>query len=260
MYSVSRESQTIPEHHMKRSIRSVAALVMLGMLMFVTSYGWSQDKASEKIYIVQSGDFLVKIAIRLGNPNYWEAIYQANRDKIDDPDLIFIGQKLVIPDSLTTKKEFLVERTIEQKSKATKTDSIDQMEAFRKAFEKVLAEQRAEARPQPEPPRVANYNGLEINGLVINETRSKVGDQFFNIFYQHWDAPRNAPNFMLKITERPMPSMGTLVTVFIDNTPVFRSKLQPRRSVIEEQAFQAVAISYQTLAQRIETANQLTVY
>ncbi len=49
-------------------------------------------------YTVKSGDCLWKIAVKYyGKSNMWPLIYTANKDKIKDPDLIFPGQKLVIP-------------------------------------------------------------------------------------------------------------------------------------------------------------------
>ena len=49
-------------------------------------------------YTVQSGDCLYKIAQRmLGDGNRWNEIYQANKKKISDPSLIYIGQVFVIP-------------------------------------------------------------------------------------------------------------------------------------------------------------------
>ena len=49
-------------------------------------------------YTVQSGDNLSKIAKHVyGDPNKWHAIYDANRDKIKNPDLIQPGQVLTLP-------------------------------------------------------------------------------------------------------------------------------------------------------------------
>lgn len=51
-----------------------------------------------RTYTVVSGDSLSKIAQReLGDASKWKAIYEANRDKIDDPDLIHPGQVLTLP-------------------------------------------------------------------------------------------------------------------------------------------------------------------
>lgn len=48
-------------------------------------------------YEVQAGDTLSKIAHHHGGGITWKDIYEANRDQINDPDLIHPGQKLKIP-------------------------------------------------------------------------------------------------------------------------------------------------------------------
>jgi nucleoid-associated protein YgaU len=49
-------------------------------------------------YTVESGDSLSKIAKRLyGDANKWHAIFEANRDKIKNPDLIRPGEVLSLP-------------------------------------------------------------------------------------------------------------------------------------------------------------------
>lgn len=51
-------------------------------------------------YTVKSGDSLSKIAKRIyGDPDKWHRIYEANRDKIKNPDLIHPGQQFTIPDA-----------------------------------------------------------------------------------------------------------------------------------------------------------------
>jgi len=54
---------------------------------------------SAKKYVVVKGDSLSKIAKReYGDANKWRAIYEANNDLIKDPDLIYPGQELTIPE------------------------------------------------------------------------------------------------------------------------------------------------------------------
>lgn len=56
------------------------------------------SSTAPKIYEVVAGDSLSKIAKReYGNPNEWKRIYEANQDKLKDPDKIYPGQKLTIP-------------------------------------------------------------------------------------------------------------------------------------------------------------------
>ena len=52
----------------------------------------------ERSYTVQSGDSLSKIAKHVyGDANKWHTIFDANRDKIKNPDLIQPGQVLTLP-------------------------------------------------------------------------------------------------------------------------------------------------------------------
>lgn len=56
----------------------------------------SIDPAAEQTYEVKSGDNLSKIAAKY-NGITWKDIFEANKDKIKDPDKIFPGQVLKIP-------------------------------------------------------------------------------------------------------------------------------------------------------------------
>ena len=50
-------------------------------------------------YVVVKGDSLSKIAQRVyGDARKWRKIYEANRDLIKDPDLIYPGQSLRVPE------------------------------------------------------------------------------------------------------------------------------------------------------------------
>jgi len=53
-----------------------------------------------RTYVVVSGDSLSKIAKdQYGDARKWPKIYEANRDIIKDPDLIYPGQELRIPEA-----------------------------------------------------------------------------------------------------------------------------------------------------------------
>ena len=52
----------------------------------------------QKTYTVVAGDTLSKIAKReYGDASKWHAIYEANKDTIKNPDLIYPGQTFKIP-------------------------------------------------------------------------------------------------------------------------------------------------------------------
>lgn len=54
--------------------------------------------ATTRDYTIKSGDSLSKIAKHFyGSAGEWQKIYQANKDRIKDPNLIHPGQKIIIP-------------------------------------------------------------------------------------------------------------------------------------------------------------------
>lgn len=60
--------------------------------------GAAAGAAHGKTYTVVSGDSLSKIAKReYGDAGKWRAIFEANKDKISNPDLIQPGQVLTLP-------------------------------------------------------------------------------------------------------------------------------------------------------------------
>jgi len=51
-----------------------------------------------EFYVIQAGDTLGKIAKRVyGDAMQYPKIFEANREVIDDPDKIFVGQKIRLP-------------------------------------------------------------------------------------------------------------------------------------------------------------------
>jgi nucleoid-associated protein YgaU len=47
-------------------------------------------------YVVKAGDTLSKIAAARGVDGGWRAIWAANRGSIENPNLIFIGQRISV--------------------------------------------------------------------------------------------------------------------------------------------------------------------
>ncbi|MEZ5448995.1 MAG: peptidoglycan-binding protein LysM [Thiolinea sp.] len=61
----------------------------------------AQLGADDEFYIIEKGDSLWKIAEKAyGNGAKYTAIFDANREVIEDPDKIFPGQKIRIPKNL----------------------------------------------------------------------------------------------------------------------------------------------------------------
>lgn len=58
------------------------------------------EETEERTYVVEKGDTLWAIADRFyGDGTKWPRIHEANREKIDDPDVIQPGWELTIPEA-----------------------------------------------------------------------------------------------------------------------------------------------------------------
>ena len=58
----------------------------------------TEESIGEQTYTVQKGDTLSHVAQQFyGKASGWNRIFEANRDQLDDPDLIRPGQVLKIP-------------------------------------------------------------------------------------------------------------------------------------------------------------------
>lgn len=103
---------------------------------------------------------------------------------------------------------------------------------------------QVETQPPAPVPR------MEIDGLVVDETITKVGRDFYDLFFARWQRPRDAYNYTIVVQEQPLPNLGTLVKVLVNDEVAYQSRLQPRYELIEEAARQAAAYTYHRVANR----------
>ena len=88
------ENGTLAEQRAGQKLRAEAAK----MLAETVTVGEPANSAGEKFYVVERGDSLAYIALQFyGNTNDYAKIFEANRDKIANPEKINIGQRLRIP-------------------------------------------------------------------------------------------------------------------------------------------------------------------
>lgn len=126
------------------------------------------------------------------------------------------------------------------------TSSSEILEEFRSVFESLVKQEKSQDEEQVKV-EVEQQILLEIDGMVIDETRSKVGRDFYDVFYQHWEPPSNASRYTITISELPAPGLGTVIYVKVNDTETFRYRLQPRYDFIQEAGRYAVSLTYQYL-------------
>lgn len=191
------------------------------------------DKKIEQEYVVKAGDNLWSIAQRekiYNNAKDWFKIYNANKEKIDDPNKIFPNQKLTIVNPIWLQK---------------------------KSVEEMIQKADTVFLPQSQVTENKEYNDIEIEGLIVDQTQTKLGHDFYDIFYKNWQPPKNAGNFTIIIEEKPLPQLGTQVTIKVNDNDVFQQILQPRYDVIEQLAEYGVqlctnyVINYQQIQRQL---------
>jgi len=91
---------------------------------------------------------------------------------------------------------------------------------------------------------------LEISGLIIEQTMTKIGYDFYEYFFLLWEAPEgiSVRDYNIFINERASPMWGSWVRVGVDETTVWSRVLRPRSEEIEDAAKQAIAATRQYLS------------
>ncbi len=107
------------------------------------------------------------------------------------------------------------------------------------------------AKTTPEEP------SLEIEGLVVDETRTKAGHDFYDNFYNLWEAPQQAKNFSIVVRELPFRANTTQVQILVNDELVVNSILQPKQDFVTELAGMAVPAIGEYLIKLQEMARQL---
>lgn len=119
-------------------------------------------------------------------------------------------------------------------------------EALKKLFDQVINQPQKSTEPE-----------IEIDGLLVDDTKTKTGKDFYDLFYGNWVAPSGAKNFTITISEKPFRLTSTLIVVSINDTPVYQSVLQPRQDIVEGLSQDAISTTQNYLANYEEIMRQL---
>jgi len=137
-------------------------------------------------------------------------------------------------------------------------DDDETMAAFREAFEAVMqeeneTEQEAEDDDTVELPVMYG----NVNGIVLDETRSKTGRDFYNAFYDAWSKSKGVENSVVRVAEKPGPGMGSIVYVEVNYEEIFELRLRPGDQRTKQAGTIAAA---RTLGYLKENSNKTLTY
>ncbi|WP_159437423.1 CsgE family curli-type amyloid fiber assembly protein [Hymenobacter daecheongensis] len=101
------------------------------------------------------------------------------------------------------------------------------------------------------------FRPTEIEGLVMDQTITKVGHDFYDVFYSQWEAPPGVGDFTIIIREKPARGTSTLISVEVNENELLELPLQPKAEIIEETATYAIGVATDFLASSRNVGQQL---
>lgn len=81
---------------------------------------------------------------------------------------------------------------------------------------------------------------LDLGGYILDQTRTRSGRDFYELFYKAWGAHEINGSYTIEIKEVVARGRNTSIYVSIDDKLVYASGLQPKYDIIIEQVDQAV--------------------
>lgn len=126
----------------------------------------------------------------------------------------------------------------EMKGQEVESDSIKTLKILQKTLDDIVEKNTDYEKVGSE---------LEVDGLVMDGTITKVGRDFYDMFFSIWVAPQSAKNFTILIKEMILPGMATQISVFVNETEVFKQRVQPRYEVLEQMSKYANQMAMQYL-------------
>ncbi|WP_426490971.1 CsgE family curli-type amyloid fiber assembly protein [Hymenobacter sp. 102] len=99
--------------------------------------------------------------------------------------------------------------------------------------------------------------GPESSGLVVDQTITKIGHDFYDVFYAQWEPPAGLQDFTIVISERPARGNSAIVAVAVNDAELLEMPLQPKYELIEEAAGQAIEAAYAMLQEQQNVSRQL---
>jgi len=93
---------------------------------------------------------------------------------------------------------------------------------------------------------LAQGGEVEIDGLIIDQTQTRIGQEFYQNFVTFWEAPLGIEDYNILITEMANPTWGSWIWIevggFVSKEIVYREILKPRSEEIEKTAQKGVEV------------------
>lgn len=99
--------------------------------------------------------------------------------------------------------------------------------------------------------------GPESAGLVLDQTLTKLGRDFFELFYGGFEPPLGVSEYTIVVTERPVRAGSALVAIALNDVDLVEMPLPPRYDQMTEVVAEAIDIVKSQLAEDQRVSRQL---
>ncbi len=85
---------------------------------------------------------------------------------------------------------------------------------------------------------------VEDMSFLFDETKTKVGNDFFRMFHNKWSYPANVSGISVIIGEKPIPGMGTQIWIKAGETTLYKAVLRPNSDQMKKEVERALYLAY----------------
>lgn len=147
----------------------------------------------------------------------------------------------------TNEKQRLVKKT-EKKAIAEQQDNDSEKSSTSEGQMSEMMARRKGVRVAT-PEEIATEESMygDITGLIIEQTMTKVGYEFYEYFFLLWNPPQIADikDYNITIHERASAMWGIWIWVNVNDTTIWNKTLRPRSAEAEKAAKEAIEITKQ---------------
>ena len=101
------------------------------------------------------------------------------------------------------------------------------------------------------------HTGTEAEGLVLDQAISKLGHDFYDLFYSLFEAPAGSADFSVVVAERPARGNTNLVVLTVNDNELLEMPLATRFEQLQETVLYAVGIAQEFLVEAQNVNRQL---
>jgi curli production assembly/transport component CsgE len=100
-------------------------------------------------------------------------------------------------------------------------------------------------------------NEVEIGGLLLDNTKSRLGQDFYFKFSQLWHDIPNTQGINVQIIEQIVPRAGTKLSLVLNSRVIYVTHFGRRQSPVKEKVEQAIFILIEAMSQPQYSQNNI---